>query len=256
MRTEFGQVLFAVPDNLSDHRIIDDNLRYTRLLNEGFISATDLSNFSAVMTSSGVRDWLSDSFLAEKGCAMNLLSVTFGRQTTNNCGACPFCCTIPLTTLQSQANNRIELVGQHEIATQRVLSNLASTCLVCNKPSCRGIPFLSGTGSKSKPENQNLCFEWKMCITCRVGTHDRIHCPFDKSYMKNRACCECWVLKGVPGSAKHETNSCPVKGRLRRFLSHNFITAKVPGTFQAYIEQSYTSGDSFCRFLATQDSGK
>ena len=185
---------------------------------------------------------------------MNLLSVTFGRQTVDNCGACPYCCTIPLTTLKSQANNEIELAGKLESAAQRVLSNLASACLVCNKPACRGIPFLSGTGSKSKPENQQLCFEWKMCIACGVGTHDRIRCPFNKTYMNNRACCECWVFKGVAGAAKHETHSCPVKGRLRRLLSHTFVTAKVPGTFQAYIEQIYTSGESFCRFLSSQET--
>jgi hypothetical protein len=254
MRTEFGQVLFAVPDRVSDHRIIGDNLRYTRLLNEGFISAQDHVNFTAVMTSSGVRDFLSDTFLGEKGCAMNLLSVAFGRRIADNCGACPFCCTIPLTTLQSQAKNRIELAGKHESAARRVLTNLASACLVCNKPACRGIPFLSGPGSKSRPENQKLCFEWKMCIACGVGTHDRIRCPLNKSYMNDRACCECWVFKGLLGSAKHETNSCPAKGRLRRLLSHNFVAAKVPGTFQAYIEEIYTSRASFCQFLASQET--
>ena len=67
MRTELGQVLFAAPDNLSDHRLLDDNHRYTRLLNEGFISAQDHIHFTAVMSSSGVRDWLSDTFLGGEG---------------------------------------------------------------------------------------------------------------------------------------------------------------------------------------------
>ncbi|KAI2512855.1 hypothetical protein MHU86_1401 [Fragilaria crotonensis] len=61
MRTSFGQVLFAVPDKLSDHRTKDDEHRYTRLLNENFISSKDHCNFKAVMTSSGVHDWLSDT---------------------------------------------------------------------------------------------------------------------------------------------------------------------------------------------------
>jgi superfamily II DNA helicase RecQ len=254
MRTDFGQILFAVPDDLSDHRIIDDNHKYTRLLNEGFISAQDHQNFTTVMTSSGVQDWLSDSFLGEKGCAMNLLSVSFGRPTTGNCGACPFCCSIPLTYLQTEATQRIQLAATNEIATQRVLLKLATACLVCGNPACRGIPLLRGSGSKLLPENAGVCFQWKMCYACGVSTHDRKLCPFKKEYTHNRACCECWVFKGVSGATKHETNNCPVKGRLRRLLSHNFLQAKVTGTFQVYIEEIYTSAESFCKFLATQES--
>ena len=254
MRTDFGQILFAVPDDLSDHRIIDDNHKYTRLLNEGFISAQDHQNFTTVMTSSGVRDWLSDSFLGEKGCAMNLLSVSFGRPTTGNCGACPFCCSIPLTYLQTEATQRIQLAATNEIATQRVLLKLATACLVCGNPACRGIPLLRGSGSKLLPENAGVCFQWKMCYACGVSTHDRKLCPFKKEYTNNRACCECWVFKGVSGATKHESNNCPVKGRLRRLLSHNFLQAKVTGTFQVYIEEIYTSAESFCQFLATQES--
>jgi superfamily II DNA helicase RecQ len=253
MRTDFGQVLFAVPDKLSEHRIKDDEHRYTWLLNERFISAEDLSNFKSTMTSTGVGIWLSDLSRGEKGCAIKILSLSFGRDMIDNCGACLFCRKVPLTNLQSEAVRRIQVATRNESASQWVLTMLSSACLVCKKSACRGIPFLSGPGSRSKPENQELCFEWKMCITCGVGTHDRRLCPLNRNYMNNRACCECWVFKGVAGSIKHESNNCPVKGRLRRLLSHTFINNKVPGTFQEYIEQIYTSDASFCQFLATQD---
>jgi hypothetical protein len=254
MRTMFGQVLFAVPDKLSDHRIKDDEHRYTRLLNERFISPQDHSNFNAVMTSSGVRDWLYQASQGLNGCAMKILSASFGREMVDNCGACHFCRTIPLTNLQSEATYRIELAGKNESASQRVLKKLALSCLVCGNPACRGIPLLRGMGSKSLPENMHVCFQWKMCYACGVSTHDRKLCPFKKEYSNNRACCECWVFKGVAGATKHEINSCPVKGRLRRLLSHTFLEAKVPGTFQAYMEQIYTSGASFCQFLASQEN--
>ena len=125
---------------------------------------------------------------------------------------------------------------------------------MCSKPDCRGIPLLRGTGSRSLPENRHVCFEWSRCYACGVSTHDRKLCPFKKDYLNNRACCECWVFKGVPGATKHEIVSCPVKGRLRRLLSHNFLEAKVAGTYQAYIEQIYTSQESFCKFLASQEA--
>ena len=254
MRLSHGQVLFAVPDTLGQHRIKDDEHRFTRLLNEQFVSPEDHSNFQAVMTSNGVRDWMFGTSQGQGGCAMKTLSAAFGRKQTDNCGACHFCRHIPLTKLQIMATNRIRHANNNESACQRVLKHLATTCLVCGKRSCRGIPLLRGVGSKLLPENKHVCFQWKMCYSCGVSTHDRKDCPFKKDYTNNRACCECWVFKGVPGSTKHETHSCPVKGRLRRLLSHTFLEAKVPGTFQAYIESIFTSGESFCQFVASQES--
>ena len=177
MQKEFGQVLFAVPNNLSDQRITDDNLRYTRLLNEAFITAQDHIDFTSVMASSGVRDWLFDASQGQKGCAMKILSASFGRELTDNCGACHFCRTIPLTNLQTEAALRIERAGNNESASQRVLKHLALACLVCGNAACCGIPLLRGAGSKFLSENQHVCFQWKMCYACGVSTHDRKLCP-------------------------------------------------------------------------------
>jgi hypothetical protein len=252
MRTEFGQVLFAVPDELSHHRLLDDKLRYTRLLNEGFVSAQDHINFTAVMTSSGVRDWLCNTSLGRSGCALKNLSAMFGREMADKCGVCHFCRTIPLTNLQTVATGRIHLEKENESAARRVLTLLASACLVCQNPACRGIPLLRGAGSKSLPENKHVCFEWKMCYACGVSPHDRSLCSFKKEYLNKRACCECWVMKGVEGATMHEITDCPVKGRLRRLLSHDFINSKCEGSFQTYVEQIYTSRESFCQFLTSQ----
>jgi hypothetical protein len=177
MQKEFGQVLFAVPNNLSDQRITDDNLRYTRLLNEAFITAQDHIDFTSVMASSGVQDWLFDASQGQKGCAMKILSASFGKELTDNCGACHFCRTIPLTNLQTEAALRIERAGNNESASQRVLKHLALACLVCGNAACCGIPLLRGAGSKFLSENQHVCFQWKMCYACGVSTHDRKLCP-------------------------------------------------------------------------------
>jgi superfamily II DNA helicase RecQ len=209
MRTSFGQVLFAVPDKLSDHRTKDDEQRYTRLLNEHFISSQDHSNFKTVLTSSGVRDWLSDTSQGQRGCAIKILSALFGRAMDHNCGACHFCRNIPLTSLQKDATSRIHHARTNECASRRVLTQLSLACLVCGKATCRGIPLLRGTGSKTLPENKDVCFQWKMCYACGVSTHDRKLCPFKKDYLNKRACCECWVFKGAAGATKHEINSCP-----------------------------------------------
>jgi hypothetical protein len=177
---EFGQVLFAVPDSLSDHRIRDDEYRYTRLLNEHIVTPQDHCDFKAVMTSCVVRDWLSDASQGLRGCAIKILSASFGRETVANCGACPFCRTIPLTNLQTEATHRIRHAGQNESTARRVLTQLTTACLVCGNPSCRGIPLLRGTGSKTLPENKDVCFQWKMCYACGVSTHDRKLCPLKK----------------------------------------------------------------------------
>ena len=197
-----------------------------------------------------------DTFQAEKGCAMNLLSVLFGRQISEHCGACPFCRTsIPLRTLQLTAKKRIEVVGKDECATQQVLSKLVLSYLVCNKPGCQGLPLLKGKGCKHLPENRDVCFNWSMCYACGVDSRDREDCPLNKSCLHKKACCECWVFKHVPGYVRHETTDCPVTGRLRRLLSHKYLEGKENGrTFQSFVEQIYTSEASFCQFLSAQET--
>ena len=143
------------------------------------------------MTSSGVRDWLVSTSQGQGGCAMKTLSVAFGRQHTDNCGACHFCRNIPLTNLQAESTNRIQKANNNESACQRVLKHLATNCLVCGKHSCRGIPLLRGVGSTSLPENTHVCFKWKMCYSCGVSTHDQKDCLSKKDYTNNCVNCEC-----------------------------------------------------------------
>jgi hypothetical protein len=126
-------------------------------------------------------------------------------------------------------------------------------CLACKKADCRGIPLLNGRGSKFLPENRECCFQWKNCYQCGVCAHDQQQC-FDKAYLNNVACCECWVFKNVPGSKRHERTECDVKGRLRQLLSHHFITARETKSFKDCIEGIYTSAGTFCLFMATMES--
>jgi superfamily II DNA helicase RecQ len=252
MRTSAGQILFSAPEVLQKHRTRDDEQRFTRLLNENLLSQKDHALFKATMTSGGVRNWTMDAASGNKGCALKILSLSFGKE-MKNCGACPFCRSIPTINLQTEAASRRETERKNEQATERVLQRLVLCCLACKKADCRGIPILKGKGSKNLPENQACCFSWRNCYKCGVSQHDRSLC-FDKSYLNNIACCECWVYKHVSGSRHHETSDCDVKGRLRRLLSHHYTRSQVKGSFKDYIEVIYTSSATFCQFMSSLEA--
>lgn len=253
MRCSTGKVLFAVPEELTDMRINEDRKRFTRLVNEKLLSSDDICLYKATMTSGGVRDWLMEAIKGQKDCALKMLSNFFGKE-RENCGACLFCRSISTTNVQAEAARRIELERKNQQATERVLRKLALVCLACKQVYCRGIPILKGKGSKLLAENRGCCFSWKNCYRCGVSNHDRKTQCFDKTYLNNIACCECWVFKGVPGWQRHDTASCEVQGRLRRLLSHYFTEFKVSSTFKDYIEGIYTSPETFCQFMATMEA--
>jgi hypothetical protein len=249
MRSATGMIYFAAPETLSCVRMKDDEHRLTRLLNEKLVSNDDIQNFKSTMTSGGVQEWHMIASHGQVDCALKILSSTFGKMRTN-CGACPFCRRIPITTAQSEAACRIATNRRNEQSTGRVLEKLALICLVCKKDNCRGLPILKMGQTKTLPENRGCCFSLANCYQCGVSRHNRDHC-FDKSYLNKIACCECWVFKGVPGSTRHETRHCPVKGRLRRLLSDHFLRFKVRTSFKDYIETIYTSSSTFCEFMSS-----
>jgi hypothetical protein len=254
MRRGGGAVYFAAPTNLPPFREKEDRHRFTRLCNENFISAQQFDVFKITMTSAGVRDWLIDASAGgvDTGCALKKLSLSFG-QKRENCGVCLSCRSEPKQNLQEVAEKRIAQERRNSQLTHRLLQKLTMQCLCCRRADCRGIPILKGVGSKHLPENRGLCFSWNMCMRCGVSNHDRKTACFDKSYLNQFACCECWVYKNVQGWERHETTNCPVKGRLRRLLSHNYLQSKVTTNYQAYIEGIYTSPLTFCRFMAEMD---
>ena len=252
MRIPSGQIFLAAPEALSKRRIKDDEQRFTRLLNENLVSEGDHALFRQTMTSGGVRDWTVDAASGNRDCALKVMSQSFGKE-MENCGACHFCRHIPTHNAQAEATKRMATERRNKQATERVLQKLTLCCLACNKTYCRGIPLLNGKGSKSLPENKGCCFLWKNCYQCGVSSHDRQLC-FDKTYLNNVACCECWVFKKVPGSKHHAKTDCEVKGRLRRLLSHHFVNTKVKGSFKDFLEGIYTSSTSFCEFMAVIDS--
>jgi hypothetical protein len=249
MRTKNGSVLFGVPENLSAERLIEDKNKFSRLLNERFVTTDDQANFTSTMSSSGVKQWLTDASLGKSGCCLKNLSLAFGME-RDACGICPFCRNVPTSRVQTEVASMIELERRNKQASERVLRKMEHTCLVCRKGGCRGIPVLRGHGSRFLPENQEICFSWNMCYRCGVSNHDRKTQCFDKSYLNRIACSECWVFKGVPGSKIHEMSACEVKGRLRRILSHNFLKQRAQRSFQQYLEAIYTSSETFCAFMA------
>jgi superfamily II DNA helicase RecQ len=123
MRVASGAIMFAVSDNLSEHRIADDRRRFTRLLNENLVSSDDYSKYLATMTSSGVRQWLIEASEGQVGCALAILSKSFGKR-RENCGVCPYCRSIPLNKAQEEADQRIKLVRQQGQAAERVLRRM------------------------------------------------------------------------------------------------------------------------------------
>jgi hypothetical protein len=54
MRDSTGQILFSVPEKLSDFRINEDQQRFTSLLNENILSQDDHRNYKLTMTYCGV----------------------------------------------------------------------------------------------------------------------------------------------------------------------------------------------------------
>jgi hypothetical protein len=120
MRVSTGQVLFAVPEQLSESRILEDRQRFTRLSNEKFISADDYCQYKATLSSKGVHDWLIDASLGQNDCALKILSTSFGKE-VDNCGACPFCRMIPARIVQREAELRMQKETQNRHATERVL---------------------------------------------------------------------------------------------------------------------------------------
>jgi len=249
MRSATGMIYFAAPETLSGARIKEDEHRLTRLVNEKLVSNADLQNFKATMTSGGVHQWHVNAYHGKDGCALKILSASFGK-TRTNCGACPFCKKIPITTAQSEAAIRIATERRNEQSTERILAKLALQCLVCKKDHCRGLPILKTGQTSQLPENRGCCFRMDSCYQCGVSRHKRAQCC-DKSYMHQIACCECWVFKNVPGYVRHVTTACQVKGRLRRLLSDHFLRFKVQATFKDYLEGIYTSSSTFCEFMAS-----
>jgi superfamily II DNA helicase RecQ len=251
MRISTGMIYFAAHEKLSAARILEDEHRLTRLVNEKLVSYADVLNFKATMTSGGVHQWHMNAYHGQVGCALKILSSSFGKIRTN-CGACPFCRNIPITTTQSEAATRIANERRNEQSTERVLARLALTCLVCKKDCCRGLPILKTGQINNLLENVGCCFPMAYCYQCGVSRHKRAECC-DKSYMYRTACCECWVFKNVPGYVRHEKTECQVKGRLRRLLSDYYIRFKVVGSFKDYLEGIYTSSSTFCEFIYSID---
>jgi DEAD/DEAH box helicase len=248
MRKPTGEVLFSVPLTLSDFHLDEDKKKYTRLLNDRYISAEDYLNYKTTMTAWGVREWLIHASRGKGLCALKKMLTGYGKY-RENCGACLFCRILPITNVKRNALKNIECEKSHAQTAELFLRKLATVCIACNKTSCSGLPLLNGIGSKFLPENKDCCFAWSNCYKCGVSNHNRKTQCFNKEYMNNIACSECWVFKNIPGAKRHEINKCEVKGRLRRLLSHHYLVTKEKKTFQNYIEEIYTSAESFCEFM-------
>ena len=109
MRCSTGRMHFSVPSALPTYRIKEDDHRFTRLINEKFVSQDNRESFRATMTSSGVCNWTLNLAQPSPGsCSMKKLSASFGKQ-RQDCSACPSCLTI--LTLTSTIQNEANLEG-------------------------------------------------------------------------------------------------------------------------------------------------
>jgi hypothetical protein len=251
MRAETGAIFIAAPSRPPDHRYAQDEHLWTRLCHEQFMNVDNRDEFDKTLTSKGVFDWLIDASVGKSSCSVLQMALLFGKQ-VSNCGACLYCRRLPVQSMQLHCDLILSMNRQHDRSTARILRRLMAVCLACGQESCRGLPILRGRGSASLPENRGCCFSWNRCYKCGVSDHDRKQC-FDNTYMYNVACCECWVLKNISGTYRHETSNCPTKGRLRRLLSHHYMAANIEESFKDYIESIYTSRESFTRFMARMD---
>jgi hypothetical protein len=203
------------------------------------------------MSSRGVKLWCMAAIRGDRGCSMKLLSKGFGRD-TENCGACQACCSCLLKSQQNKSGEQFYVHIKAQLACEHVLLKLTQVCLVCNDQKCRGFPVINEKARRAVPENQGTCFNSVMCCTCGVSSHNRKTQCCDLKYMANKACSECWIFKGVPGSIFHDTLAYSVKGIFRRLMSHHFLKSKEKSSFKLCIEKIYTSRFSFQDFMITK----
>ena len=119
MRSPTGRIYFSVPAMLPMIRIQEDENRLTRLVNEKIISKqSDLQQFRATMTSSGVRDWVMDLAQPSCGsCPLKKLSVSFGKS-RQICGVCISCLSNDkLSSTQNEAMIQISKEQKDQQAT-------------------------------------------------------------------------------------------------------------------------------------------
>ena len=255
MRSPTGQIFLCVPTELPSRR---DTLRLTTLKNDRLMDAKDHSKFVDAMTSKGLQDWLIAASNGTSGCALKKLSSIMGKKRHEDCGACTSCRSSPIVAIQAVAQDRLTAISLEAKACGHVLGRLANECLACGKKECSGIAF----GKNIKDSNGQLivgCMNPRGCWTCGTvgGTpHHKNEC-FNRNYLKNKACYDCWVWKEVPGHVMHDMGCCPVKARLRRLLSYDYhktVVDQKATKFQSYFEAIYYSEASFLRFMSEMES--
>jgi len=141
-----------------------------------------------------VFTWVESSCRGSEICALRYLSLLFGED-RRNCGICLYCCNHATTeTAKLVAEKKMRLARQNKIDAEHLLRRLTSMCLVCKQKDCKGNPF--DTTSYS-------CMEDNICTVCRVSNHKRFKCFKVGSVLKDMACHDRWVMKGIPGWVYH-----------------------------------------------------
>ena len=133
MRSPTGQVFLCVPNKLPARRQVDDESRWTTLLNEQLMGVEDHSQYVASMTSKGLQDWLIDAANGTSGCSLKKLSGIMGKKRHDNCGVCKSCRSSPLVVVQVEAQNRLATITSNGTACERVLNRLNVVWLVVRK---------------------------------------------------------------------------------------------------------------------------
>jgi len=201
MRSPTGQVFLCIPSELPARRQVEDDRRWTTLLNEQLMGPEDHLTFEAAMTSKGLQSWLMDANNGTSGCSFKKLSSIMGQKRHDDCGVCTSCRSVPLVVVQVEAQNQLEEIVSDGKACEHVLKRLEESCLVCGKKNCCGISF---GGKQQKDQDGQLvvgCLEPYGCWTCGgVGVaHKRTDC-YDRYYLQGKTCYNCWVWKTAPGA--------------------------------------------------------
>ncbi len=72
MRTSNWGVFFSAPQGLSEFQILKANQRFKRLEIEIFIGSDDYEKYNATISCIEVRDWLKNSTIIKKECAIKV----------------------------------------------------------------------------------------------------------------------------------------------------------------------------------------
>lgn len=191
----------------------------------------DWNAFNKIFTFDSIHAWA----VSTEVCRVQFIYNRFDL-TAEPCNICDRCMQRPLAVSKRQAEQaKAAHITNLQHATH-VLSTLKRRCLWCHNPDCMGLA-------------QNSCSRSHTCMNCNAADHLYPKCKLGlRSIFHENACYKCWMYKHVAGAEYHDTQSCPVKYRLRRLIFQD--AKRQHKTVQELLTEIYASEITYVDWLA------